>query len=263
MSKNATSSSVNDSQDETENDAPLSLAQRLLAEFKFFVGFFAFMFVFMTVFWGHYKIPSESMQPTLEVGDHLYVSKYAYGYSRHSIPFGLHKLPLGDERIFFSQPKRGDVVVFRNPKSGIVMIKRLIGLPGDKIKVSGGRIILNDRMIDREPIETFLYREHLGRVVGVDKYSEQWPGEAEKHFIYEQTDDGYLDNTEDFIVPEDMLFMMGDNRDNSVDSRADSGPGFVPFSHLVGRADIMMFSFKRCADEDGLKCPPLRFMKKL
>jgi len=262
MSKPAKPSSKSDRK-ETDKDAQLSFAQRVLAEVKFFAVFITVMFAFMTTVWGHYKIPSESMQPTLEVGDHLYVSKYAYGYSRHSLLFGLHKISTNEGRILFRKPKRGDVVVFRNPKTDVVMIKRLIGLPGDSVKVTGGRVILNGQMIDRVPLDAFLYREHLGGVTGVDKYSEQWPGEDSQHFIYERTDSGDLDNTPEFIVPENNLFLMGDNRDNSVDSRAEEGPGFVPFSHLIGRAELMMFSFKRCKDEQGLKCPPFRALKKL
>lgn len=239
------------------------LWQKIMEEVKFFARLFAVLLVLLTLVWGHYKIPSESMQPTLEVGDHLYVSKFAYGYSRHSLPFNLHKLPIPDGQIFSRTPKRGDVVVFRNPQSGIVMIKRLIGLPGDNVQVRLGRLYLNGQLMERQAVDAFLYREHRGRVVGVDHYLEQWPGEAEPHSIYEQSDKAFLDNTEEFTVPEGMLFFMGDNRDNSVDSRADAGPGFVPFDHLVGRADLMMFSFKRCKKEAGLRCPPIRFVKKL
>jgi len=246
------------------DDSPRTLGQKIMSEVKFFAGLIVFLLVFLTVGWGHYKIPSESMQPTLEVGDHLYVAKYAYGVSKHSLPFNLHKLPiLKSGKVFSVLPKRGDVVVFRNPKSGIVMIKRLVGLPGDEIQIKNGRLILNGMVIKRTPEAAFLYREHTGGVVGVDKYSEQWPGEAEPHFIYERTDQGPLDSVGPFIVPSGSVFFMGDNRDNSVDSRAPSGPGFVPFDHLIGRADRMMFSFKRCKTEDGLECPPFRVMKKL
>jgi signal peptidase I len=246
-------------------DAPegLTLKQKILAEIKFFAGLITFVVAMMTLVWGHFKIPSESMLPTLEVGDHLYVSKFAYGYSRHSLPFVLHKLPLPDGQIFSRLPKRGDVAVFRNPKSGQIMIKRVIGLPGDRVKVIDGQLYLNGEEITRQPVTNFLYREHKGRVVGVDVYQEQLPGEKESHLIYEQTDQGILDNTETFIVPNSHIFFMGDNRDNSTDSRAPEGPGFVPQENLMGRADLMMFSFKRCAKEEGLRCPPRRFAKGL
>ena len=257
----------NKADNETDNKAEEkpSLGQRIWSEVKFFAGLSCFMFAFLTFIWGHYKIPSESMLPTLEVGDHLYVSKYAYGFSRHSPPFGLHKLPfLKDGKIFSKLPKRGDVAVFRNPKNDLVMIKRVAGLPGDKIKVHRGRLYINDIIINRGPIENFLYREHKGRKIGVDVYREQWPNEKGSHLIYEQTDSARLDDTPEFIVPAGTVFFMGDNRDNSTDSRADLGPGYVPLTHLIGRAEFMMFSFKRCAKEEGLRCPAKRrFMLKL
>ena len=234
------------------------------SEAKFFTGLAAFLLVFYTTIFGHFKIPSESMQPTLEVGDHLYVSKFAYGYSKHSFPLGLHKLPfLGDGKLFAKLPTRGDVAVFRNPKSSLVMIKRVVGLPGDEVEVKSGRLFLNGKLIDRKPVDAFSYREHQGYVVDVDVYSEQWPGEKQPHIIYEQLDQGPLDNAGPFLVPEGMVFFMGDNRDNSVDSRASNGPGLVPEEYLIGRADLMMFSFKRCKKEDGLYCPPVRFLKPL
>ena len=252
---------------DTANDAneeKLSLGQRILAEVKFFAGLAVIMLAFLTLVWGHYKIPSESMQPTLEVGDHLYVSKFAYGYSRHSVPFNLHKLPfLKDGKIFSKVPKRGDVAVFRNPKSGIVMIKRVIGLPGDTIRTHRGRLFINDVLVQRENIDNYLYRQHLGSVVGVDVFNETLPDMEETHIIYEQTDGGNLDSKGPFEVPEGHVFFMGDNRDNSTDSRAALGPGYVPLDHLIGRADLMMFSFKRCRKEDNLHCPPFRAMKKL
>lgn len=241
----------------------LTLKQKIMAEVRFFAGLFAFILAMMTGIWGHFKIPSESMLPTLEVGDHLYVSKFAYGYSRHSLPFMLHKLPLPEGQIFSRLPKRGDVAVFRNPKNGIIMIKRVIGLPGDRVKVVRGELYLNGEKVGRENVTNYLYREHKGRVVGVDVYAEKLPGQKEKHLIYERTDQDMLDNTETFLVPEGHVFFMGDNRDNSVDSRAAEGPGFVPQDHLIGRADLMMFSFKRCKAEDGLRCPPRRFAQGL
>jgi len=248
---------------DTDEEKP-SLGARIMSEVKFFVGLGVFMLTFLTFVWGHYKIPSESMLPTLEVGDHIYVSKYAYGYSRHSVPFGLHKLPfLKDGKIMSKEPNRGDVAVFRNPRTSMVMIKRIVGLPGDKIRIHRGRLYINNVIVERELVDNYLYREHKGRTVGVDVYWEQWPEEKEAHTIYEQTDLGPLDNTEEFIVPANNVFFMGDNRDNSTDSRAALGPGYVPLDHLIGRADLMMFSFKRCKKEDELRCPPVRFMKKL
>ncbi|WP_170144818.1 signal peptidase I [Litorimonas taeanensis] len=241
-----------------------TLKQKFFSEVRFFLGLFSFLLAMMTLVWGHFKIPSESMLPTLEVGDHLYVSKFAYGYSRHSLPFMLHKLPLPDGQIFSRSPKRGDVVVFRNPKNGIIMIKRVVGLPGDQVQVIGGKLHLNGAVIQRTPVTNYIYREHRGRAVGVDVYSETLPGEEKNHLIYEQNDQKYLDNTELFDIPEGHFFFMGDNRDNSTDSRAVEGPGMVPQDHLIGRADLLMFSFKRCKEEADMRCPETpRFAKGL
>jgi len=240
-----------------------NFGQWLWSEIKFFLGLLTFVLAMLTLIWGHFKIPSESMLPTLEVGDHIYVSKFAYGYSKHSLPFMLHKLPIPDGQIFSRLPKRGDVVVFRNPISGIIMIKRAIGLPGDTVQVTGGILLLNGEIVGRTQVDNFKFREHKGRVVEIKKYSEKLPGEKDSHFIYEKTDQGALDNTEVYTVPEGDVFFMGDNRDNSTDSRVLSETGFIPQDHLIGRADLMMFSFHRCKTEEGLRCPGVRFGKKL
>lgn len=242
----------------------LTLKERIISELKFFAGLFVFIFVFFSTVWGHYKIPSESMLPTLEVGDHVYVSKFTYGYSRHSLPFGAHRLPIADGKQIFSRlPKRGDVVVFRNPVSGIIMIKRAVGLPGDVIETRAGRLYVNNKLIDRENIEKFRYREHRGSETVVTQFKEQLPGEKNTHFIYEVRDNGIQDDRGPFTIPAGHVFFMGDNRDNSVDSRATNGPGMVPVDHLIGRADLMMFSFKTCEKEPGFRCPPTRFLKGL
>ncbi|MEP4051392.1 MAG: signal peptidase I [Litorimonas sp.] len=250
----------------SDPDAPRSRREWLWSEFKFFAKLGAFILAFITLVWGHFKIPSESMQPTLEVGDHLYVSKYAYGYSKHSLPYLLHNLPLPEGRIFSRLPKRGDVVVFRNPKTGIIMIKRVVGLPGDTLQVRRGQLYLNGERIERERIDGRLYREHATqRVRSVNVYNQTLPGMDEGFVIYERDDSHPLDNTPVFIVPEDSVFFMGDNRDNSIDSRAPrNGPGIVPMDYIMGRADRVMFSFKRCDRTEDLYCPAKgRVMKKL
>lgn len=277
----------------TASDTPeKSTRDAVVSEIKFFLGMFAFILVFHTFIFGHYKIPSESMQPTLEVGDHLYVSKFAYGYSKHSLPFGIHKLPVWPEGKMFSRlPERGDVVVFRNPHNGVVMIKRALGLPGDKITVRNGRYYLNDDLIPRTPFDQYVYQvdngprgfvntlrgqkkghERWGQHLLVVEYDEQWPTQDKPHRIYEETDKKHSDNAGTFVVPAGTIFMLGDNRDRSHDSRVDNsrisrpqdkGPGFVPLDHLIGRADMMMFSFKKCSKEEGVRCPPRRFMKRL
>ena len=238
----------------------------LKSELRFYGIFFLCFLIFTTVGWGHYRIPSESMQPTLEVGDRLYVSKFAYGYSRHDLPFGSKMTFLGDGVINPSFPDRGDVVVFRHPKSGLVMIKRAAGLPGDEIQYRQGRLFINGQMIDRTEVDKFKYREHkvksgseVGDVVEVTVYEEQWPGEEKPHKIFERSDYDRWDTGVPFIVPDGSVFFVGDNRDNSTDSRADGGPGFVPLNRVIGRAEMMVVSFKRCKEEEGLRCPGSRW----
>lgn len=272
----------NDMTDETDRK---SFKDAAIDELSFFVKLFLFLFVFFTFGFGHYKIPSESMQPTLEVGDHLYTSKFAYGYSRHSLPWGAHKLPLPDGQILSRLPKRGDVVVFRNPNTNIVMIKRAVGLPGDELIISNGRLYINGAEIGRDLVETRTFRPDRGArglfntitgrkqshvrwedPVTVNVYQEVLPNEKKAHMIYERSDQERLDNTRLFTVPAGTVFMMGDNRDNSLDSRDIldyRSPGFVPQDHLIGRADMMMFSFKRCPKDDDSYCPPRRFLKSL
>lgn len=246
------------------------LVARIKEELSFFLKLASVMLVLLTGVWGHYKIPSESMQPALEVGDHLYVSKFAYGWSRHSLPFGLHNLPLPDGRILSRLPERGDIVVFRNPNNGIVMIKRAVGLPGDEITVTAGRLFINGTQVEREMVQELIYRQRdAGRTVaGATEYVERLPGSDREHLIFEHRDNGVLDETDIFVVPQGYMFFMGDNRDRSTDSRVDRldrfggllsigdvGPGFVPVDNLIGRADLLMFSFNRCDRNEGLRCP--------
>jgi len=242
-----------------------TLKEAIVDELKFIVGLLAFLFLFFNFVFGHFKIPSESMQPTLEVGDHLYVNKFSYGFSRHSLILGLHKLPfLKDGRIMGKAPKRGDVVVFRSPKAPHqVMIKRVTGMPGDEVETRRGRLYINGQLVDRKAQDTFEYREHRGLVQEVTQYEEQLEGEKDPHRIYERNDKYPLDNMGPYIIPDNKYFFMGDNRDNSQDSRAPRGPGFVPFDHLIGRADMMVYSLKKCEKEPGLKCPGIRFFEKL
>ena len=199
-----------------------------------------------TIAYEPFNIPSESMVPTLLVGDYLFVSKFSYGYSRYSLPFGL---PLIPGRIFFTEPKRGDVVVFKLPHDTEVdYIKRIIGLPGDKIQMRAGRLYINDQMVERERIEDYLVRgDRAGQLARAARYVETLPG-GKKHEIIElMGDNGPLDNTEVYTVPQGSYFAMGDNRDNSLDSRVppdapQPGVGYIPKANLVGRAEFLFFS---------------------
>lgn len=187
-----------------------------------------------------FNIPSGSMKPTLEVGDYLFVSKPAYGFSRYSFPFGMAPIE-GRVMTRGHVPERGDVVVFKLPtNTGIDYIKRVIGLPGDRIQVTNGRLLINGVMIDREEIK--LRRiEEAGRESTVMEYLETLPNGV-VHHIYEEGDNQPLDNTDVFTVPEGHYFMMGDNRDNSQDSRVQDLVGFVPLENIVGRATRIFFS---------------------
>lgn len=195
--------------------------------------------VIRTFLFEPFNIPSGSMIPSLLVGDYLFVSKYEYGYSRYSFPFGLGGF---EGRINASLPARGDVIVFKLPTdTSIDYIKRLVGMPGDRIQVVNGRLYINGEKIKREAIGTKIYDAGDGLQTEVTEYKEFLPNGVQ-HSIFEESDDMPLDNTEVFTVPDGHYFFMGDNRDNSRDSRVMDLVGFVPFDNLVGRAEFLFFS---------------------
>jgi signal peptidase I len=195
--------------------------------------------VVRTVAYEPFNIPSGSMVPTLLVGDYLFVSKFSYGYSRYSLPFGI---PLFSGRIFFRPPKRGDVVVFKLPTDNSTdYIKRVIGLPGDHIQMKSGNLYINDQLVSRKRIQDYLYQEGNGTVIPLTQYIETLPNGVQ-HRIIKMGDNGPLDNTQVYDVPPGEYFMMGDNRDNSQDSRVLSAVGYVPAENLVGRAQFIFFS---------------------
>lgn len=195
-----------------------------------------------------FNIPSGSMFPNLLVGDYLFVSKYSYGYSKYSFPDWMNVK--FDGRIAGSQPARGDIAVFRQPhRVGIDYIKRVIGLPGDTVQVTGGILYINDEAVPR----THLGLEERGEAGVFDvyqKYMETLPGGIE-HLIYEKSDYERYDDTEKFLVPDGFYFVMGDNRDGSLDSRAPLQVGMVPDENLIGRATIIFFS----TEGAGNACP--------
>ncbi|CAN7566399.1 signal peptidase I [Rhizobium sp. LjRoot30] len=193
--------------------------------------------VIRTVLFQPFTIPSGSMMPTLLVGDYIFVNKFAYGYSKYSLPFSPN---LFSGRIFGSEPARGDVVVFRFPPNpDIDYIKRVIGLPGDRVQMIAGVLHVNGQAVPKEPDGTFTsdYKMDPGEDVPVFRETLD-TGVA--YDTLDQSPNSRGDNTREFIVPDGHYFMMGDNRDNSADSRFDVG--FVPAENLIGRASIIFFS---------------------
>ncbi|MCF6328373.1 MAG: signal peptidase I [Henriciella sp.] len=234
-------------------------------------------------------IPSESMVPNLQVGDRVTVNKFAYGYSRHSLPFSLGRyIPLPEGRIFASQPRHGDVAVFEHPHTPRVMIKRIIGLPGDEIQMRGGVIFRNGAPVKREFVRRISYIEHSHkRRKTAREYVE---GNDDTWLSHSFEGGGAYADTVTFIVPEGHFFFMGDNRDNSTDARNESGHcprtdegvidqagcpprrgisarqasvGFVPFDNLLGRADTVLFSTYRCKSAQSDPCMKKRVWRGL
>jgi len=186
-----------------------------------------------------FHIPSGSMKSNLLVGDYLFVSKFTYGYSRYSFPFGF---PIFEGRIFEDKPQRGDIVVFRLPRNPrIDYIKRIIGLPGDTVQVKEGIVYVNGKALPREPLDTYTDDENPFDVKSIPRLHETLPEGKIITILKERFNSG-VDNTIVYKVPEGKYFMMGDNRDNSRDSRFLSEVGYVPEENIVGRAEFIFFS---------------------
>jgi signal peptidase I len=198
--------------------------------------------VIRTLLFQPFNIPSSSMENTLLVGDYLFVEKFAYGYSRYSMPYG-HIFP-SFGRLFERVPQRGDVIVFKmpnkdSPEYGEDFIKRLIGLPGDRVQMLGGQLYLNGKAIPKVRAADYVETDEFGMVGHVPRYKETLPN-GKSYYVLDRITNGQEDNTRVFVVPPGHYFMMGDNRDNSDDSR--ENVGFVPAENLVGKAALIFFS---------------------
>lgn len=196
--------------------------------------------VFRSCAFEPFHIPSGSMRGTLLEGDYIFVSKPSYGYSRYSFPFGL---PLFEGRLLRSEPQRGDVVVFRLPtNTSVDYIKRIVGLPGDELQVKNGQLWINGKAVEHEKITDYIDESEEGTTRAITQYRETLPNGVSYNTL-DYTRFGDADNTDRYTVPEGHYFMMGDNRDNSIDSRFIGQVGFVPEENLIGHAKIIVFSF--------------------
>jgi len=193
--------------------------------------------VIRTFLFQPFSIPSGSMRPTLLEGDYLFVTKWSYGYSRYSLPFSPD---LFAGRIWGGKPERGDVAVFKFPPNpSLDYIKRVIGLPGDRVQMKGGQLFINGQAVPREKVGQIDNPD----ITEVDRPVDVWRETLPNGVSYDTLDltpNSIGDDTREYVVPDGHYFMMGDNRDNSTDSRFTVG--FVPEDHLVGRANIIFFS---------------------
>jgi len=250
--------------DEAPKKAGEKAEEKQESFFVFLIKLVLIVAIFRSFIFSPFNIPSESMLPRLLNGDYLLAAKWPYGYSKYSLPFSV---PLIPGRLFASEPERGDVVIFKAPpRNDTDYIKRVIGLPGDQVQVRGSQLILNGKPVPRKRIDDFVieatgntrchFQEYESilddgtRICRYPQYQETLPGGRSYNVI--ELEETPQDDTRVFVVPQDSLFLMGDNRDNSLDSRfppvPGQGIGIVPQANLVGRASVMMFSTNGSAE---------------
>ena len=228
------------------------MKKKIIENFKTLIYALIISLIIRSFFYQPFYIPSSSMEPELLVGDRLFVSKYTYGYSRHSLPFSPK---IYNKRIFEKDPERGDVIVFKLPADNRTdYIKRLIGLPGDSIQFISGDLYLNGIKVTKKKIKSSTELNCGNQKFKVDYYEEMLPNN--KKYIAAYSVEGSMQFSDKFIVPDNHYFFMGDNRDCSKDSRYLTSVGYVNFNNLVGKARIIFIS-----TEDGIRKD--RFFKKI
>ncbi len=205
---------------------------------KTLIGALVIAILIRSLLFQPFYIPSSSMEPTLLVGDRIFVSKYAYGYSRHSFPFSPN---FSNNRFFSKIPERGDLVVFKTPADNRTdYIKRLIGIPGDTIQFLNGNLLINDNKVQRDKVNSDIIIRCGKFKLETNSFIETLPNGVKYLAVYKKR--GTLQNTKKFIVPSDHFFLMGDNRDCSKDSRYLASVGYVNKLNLVGKAQLIFFS---------------------
>jgi len=196
----------------------------------------------------HYRIPSVSMAPTLIPGDIVYASNYAYTFT--------------DDKT----PPRGKIIIFKRENSNISFVTRVIGLPGDKVQLRAGRLYLNDMLVERVPQGDRLLKQNVTKkTFNLSLYEEQLTQDTQVFQIFEENDRSSLDNTPVFHVPKEHIFVLGDNRDNSIDSRIPitrMGVGYVPLKNIIGEVEYILIPSKSCKNDKGLFCPKRGFLQK-